>query len=58
MSDSKYTPEQLRAMANQTLEAIKNNDPKGTELIMYVSAIMGMNPDQVIHNIKMLAKAP
>jgi len=55
---NKYTPEQLRAMANETLEAMQNNDPRGLELVMYMAAIMGMNPDQVIRNIKMLAKTP
>ncbi len=48
---SKYSNEQLQAMAGRCVEARNKNDQRVTELVLCVAVKMNMSPDHVWQKI-------
>ena len=51
----KYSEEELRDMAKIAMAARDAGDPRFNALVMFLSAICGMQPQQVVANIEALA---
>jgi len=51
----KYTDDQLRAKAICTMNALNQGNPLATQLVIAMSHIMRMHPNQVIDEIEVLS---
>lgn len=52
---SKYSKEQLKTMANETLNAKRNKDPKFEMLMITMVMATGLDPEEVLRRIQALA---
>lgn len=55
---SKYTLQQLRAMAREALQARDSGDPRWTELQIHLWFSTGTHPAEITRRIEALANLP